>query len=98
MGLAPSHLIIALNLDLSNLIGGLERISAKQSGDELSSGIDHFKELIEELPSFDEADNFEMLHSQVTQWVERAGQILDDIDAALRELRRQAGIGAQSAQ
>jgi hypothetical protein len=96
MGPSPSDLIGAADLDIPNLIAGLGRIATQQHGDDLSSSVNQLRSWTRELPWISHSDNFEEFHNRVTQWVDRAGPMLDDIDAALRELRRQASIGAQS--
>jgi hypothetical protein len=99
MGLARErdvYLSDVLNLDLFSLVQGLERISTTHRGSELASRINNFKRFIEELPTFIETDDLEAFRSRVTQWVDRAGSMLGDIDAALRELRWQTSVGAST--
>lgn len=91
------YVLDVLNTEILSLIKGLEQIATKQRGDELTSRINRFEKFIGELPTFIETDEFEVFHNRITQWVDRAQSMLDDIDAALRELRRQTNVGAQTA-
>lgn len=84
-------------LDSESLIDALERAFAQQRGDELARYITRLRRLIKVPPIVAEADTFETFRSRVVEWADRADAILDEIDAAMRELRWQSSIGAQSA-
>lgn len=91
------NLFSILHVDLDSLILALEQVALNQRNDELTSRINRFIQFLKEPPAVVETDDFEAYRSRITQWVDSAGSMLNDIDAGLRELRWRTSVGAKSA-
>jgi hypothetical protein len=107
--LTPERYAEITTMDVSVRIGGvdtlsdgeyrrvattLEKMAHGQQAPGLNASVSRFGDLVAQYPKVIR-EPFEQYHRRVEQWAESANLALDEVDRALRDLRRQASVGAQ---